>query len=461
MHIARILVADDEDGIRFLLRELLTKEGYQVEEAKDGEEAVGKMRQNEFDLAILDIKMPKLDGIEVLKQLKKSNPNMIVLMITAYGTQRIAINAIREGAYDYFTKPFDVDELRVVIRRGLEKRRLLDQIHKLQDALSKEYQFDQIIGGSAEMQEVYCLIRKVIANDVTVLIQGESGTGKELVAQAVHYHSYRKNNPFVKVNCVAIPETLLESEMFGHEKGAFTGALGQKIGKFEQAEGGTLFLDEIGDMPLALQAKLLRVLQEREIERVGGTKTVKVDIRIITSTNINLLKAVEEKTFREDLYFRINVLPIYLPPLRQRRDDISLLVDHFINYYNAKLQKNIQGLSKEVMDLFLRYTWPGNIREMENLIQRAMILSASDLISVDCLPSGLKSLSEFGDDQELMEDFSIPLAKKLQAIADRIEKRLILAALTKASYKRQESADLLGISRKSLHNKMLKYNLFE
>jgi DNA-binding NtrC family response regulator len=458
---ARILIADDEDGIRFLLRELLTKEGYQVEESKDGEEAVAKVRQNDFDLAILDIKMPKLDGIEVLKQVKKSNPNLIVLMITAHGTQRIAINAIREGAYDYFSKPFDVDELRIVIRRGLEKRRLLDQLHNLQDALSQEYQFDRIIGGSSEMQEVYCLIRKVITNDVTVLIQGESGTGKELVAQAIHYHSYRKNNPFVKINCVAIPETLLESEMFGHEKGSFTGALTQKIGKFEQAEGGTLFLDEIGDMPLSLQAKLLRVLQEREFERVGGTKTVKIDIRIIASTNKDLLKAVEEKTFREDLYFRINVLPIYLPPLRQRTDDIPLLIDHFINYYNAKLQKNIQGLSKEVMDMLMRYGWPGNIREMENMIQRAMILSPSNIISADSIPSGLKSLSEFGDDHDLMEDFSIPLTKKLQTIEDRIEKRLILAALAKASYKRQESADLLGISRKSLHNKMLKYNLFE
>jgi two-component system response regulator AtoC len=489
VHRSRILVADDDSGVRFFLTELLKKENYLVDEASDGDEALLKQRNELFDLVILDVKMPKRDGIETLREMRKINPSLIVVMITAYGSQKIALEAIREGAFDYFTKPFDADELLVVIRRALEKQRLLERLNRLQAELTRDLQFDRLLGGSEGMQEVFLLIRKLANTDVTVLICGESGTGKELVAQAIHYHSHRREKPFVKVPCVAIPETLLESELFGHEKGSFTGAYQQKIGKFELAEGGTLFLDEIGDMPASLQAKLLRVLQEREFERVGGTRTVKVNIRIIAATNKDLLAAVNQKTFREDLYFRINVVPIFLPPLRNRRSDIPLLADHFISYYNQKLAKAVTGISDEVKQIFMTYDWPGNVREMENVIQRALILAPSNVLAADSLPIGLRSLSAYqsekipadaafsavaphphGDISERSEgdvgldasrDFSRPLADQIEDITEQVEKRIISAALRRCNFKRQEAAKLLGISRKSLHNKMKRYRLFE
>jgi DNA-binding NtrC family response regulator len=488
----RILIADDEAGVRFFLRELLRKENYVVDDASDGEEALRKQRRQGFDIVVLDVKMPKMDGLEVLREMRKADPSLIAVMITAYGSQKIALEAIREGAYDYFTKPFDAEELAVVIRRALEKRRLQKTINDLQSELTRSLQIDlpleagRIIGGSEGMQDVFRLIHKITATDVTVLICGESGTGKELVAQAVHYNSPRRDKPFVKVSCVAIPETLLESELFGHERGAFTGAYQQKLGKFELAEGGTLFLDEIGDMSQNLQAKLLRVLQEREFERVGGTKTIKVDIRILVATNRDLLKAVQEKQFREDLYFRINVVPVFLPPLRERRPDIPLLVDHFISYYNEKLGKQIRRISDEVQAIFMGYLWPGNVREMENVIQRAMILSTSDIITKECLPINFQSLPRSNGGEDLTAQAGMTLGIQdevlggsadlssltggeagfrmtdhVQRVAEQMEKRLVREALRKCNFKRQEAAKLLGISRKSLHNKMRRYGLFE
>jgi len=457
----RILIADDEDVIRFVLHEALQKEGYEIEEAAHGEEAVLKVRNTSFDLVILDIKMPRMDGIEALKEIQKIDPGMPVVMITAYGNSKIAMQAVREGAYDYFNKPFDVNEIRIVIKRALERHRLQNQIERLETQLLQEYRFDRIIGTSLKIQEVFALINKVTTNDVTVLIGGESGTGKELVAQAIHYHSYRSKKPFVKVSCVAIPETLLESEMFGHERGAFTGAHQTKLGKFELAQAGTLFLDEIGDMPLSLQVKLLRVIQERELERIGGTKTIKMDIRLIASTNRNLAEAVKAQTFREDLYFRINVLPIYLPPLRERVDDIPLLVQHFIKYYNQKIGKNVKKVSDEVMKIFMDYPWPGNVRELENVIQRAIILSTGDAITPDILPPNLHVVPLIPELSHITEDFSLPMLERIQIITDKIEERMIRAALVKANYRRQETSDLLGISRKSLHNKMQKYGLLD
>ena len=457
----RILIADDEDVIRFVLHEALQKEGYEIEEAAHGEEAVLKVRNTSFDLVILDIKMPRMDGIEALKEIQKIDPGMPVVMITAYGNSKIAMQAVREGAYDYFNKPFDVNEIRIVIKRALERHRLQNQIERLETQLLQEYRFDRIIGTSPKIQEVFALINKVTTNDVTVLIGGESGTGKELVAQAIHYHSYRSKKPFVKVSCVAIPETLLESEMFGHERGAFTGAHQTKLGKFELAQAGTLFLDEIGDMPLSLQAKLLRVIQERELERIGGTKTIKMDIRLIASTNRNLAEAVKAQTFREDLYFRINVLPIYLPPLRERVDDIPLLVQHFIKYYNQKIGKNVKKVSDEVMKIFMDYPWPGNVRELENVIQRAIILSTGDAITPDILPPNLHVVPLIPELSHITEDFSLPMLERIQIITDKIEERMIRAALVKANLRRQETADLLGISRKSLHNKMQKHDLLD
>ncbi len=454
-----------------------------VEEAVDGEEAVEKIRRALFDLVILDMRMPRKDGLTALREIKRLQPNVIVLVITAFGTRQTAHQVISEGAYDYFTKPFEIQEIRIIVRRALEKVALLRQLDELRGRLERDAEFENLIGVCPAMREIFQLVDRVAQNDVTVMIWGESGTGKELIATAIHNRSARKAGELVKVNCIAIPENLLESELFGHERGAFTGAIQQKIGRIEQAHGGTLFLDEIGDMPLSLQGKLLRFLQEREFQRVGGTKTLKADVRVICATNKDLQRAVEEQAFREDLFFRINVLPIYLPPLRRRQEDIPLLIDHFIRLYNRRLGKQIQAVTSEALDLMLRYSWPGTVRELENTIQRAMILTNSDALTSECLSMSLRgqttptpattpppvkgadiatnsaeeSLASFLDE----DDFSTPLADKVQRIVDKSEKRLIQAALRQTGGHRQKTADLLGISRKSLHNKMVKFGLFE
>jgi len=458
----RIIIADDEPTIRLILKELLIKEGYEVEEAANGEEAILALRNAPFNLAILDYRMPKMDGMEALRQIKKIDPSVAVVMITAHGNTDVAMEAIREGAYDYFPKPFDNKEIVFVVKRVKERQELLKKIERLESQLRHEHKrFDKIVGASSKMQEVFALIRKVATNDVTVLICGESGTGKELVASAIHYQSYRRKKPFIKVSCVAIPETLLESEMFGHEKGSFTGAYQLKPGKFEMAQEGTLFLDEIGDMPLSLQPKLLRVIQERELERVGGTKTIKVDIRLIAATGKDLAECVKNQTFREDLYFRLNVIPIYLPPLRERRDDIPLILEHFIIYYNQKLGKQITSWDQDFMKAVMDYSWPGNVRELENIIQRAIILSSGDKLTVDLLPPNIHTEPAMPDLAAIADDFSVPMPERIQAISDKLEEQMIRHALKKANFRRQETADILGISRKSLHNKMEKYNLFD
>jgi len=386
MSMTDVLIADDEPNIRFLLAELMRREGFNPVECVNGAEAIDKAKSQRFELAIMDIRMPKVDGMTALRELREMNPDMLVLMITAHGTQSTALEAIEAGAYDYFTKPFDINEVRVVVRRAMEKIKLRQMIQDMREDSVSRYAFDSIVGQSKPMQQVFSLLTRVIDNDVTVLVTGESGTGKELIAAALHHNGSRAEKALIKVNTAAIPETLLESELFGHERGAFTGAVAQKIGKVEAANGGTLFLDEIGDMSLPLQAKLLRVLQEREIERVGSNKSIKVDIRVVCATNRNLAKMVEEGTFREDLYYRINVLPIYLPALRQRREDIPLLVDHFIAYYNPRLGKNINALSQGALQKFLDYSWPGNVRELENMIQRTMLLAQGNTITLEDLP---------------------------------------------------------------------------
>jgi DNA-binding NtrC family response regulator len=454
--------------MRYLVREVMAHEGYEVDTAKDGVEAVQMVREQEFDLLIMDVKMPRMDGIEALREIRRIRPSLIVVMVTAFGSNQIAVTAIKEGAYDFFNKPFEVEEMRVVVRRALEKRQFLRQISNLESRLKERLSFDRIIGQSAEMRSIYDIVEKVLSNDVTVLISGESGTGKELVAQAIHYHSPRKSNPFVSVNCAAIPEALLESELFGHERGAFTGAVGMKLGLFETANGGTVFLDEIGDMSLPLQSKLLRVLQEREVVRVGGTKPIKVDIRVVTATNRHLADCVEKKLFREDLYFRLNVLPIPLPPLRQRGGDIPLLARHFISVYNPRLNKAINGIEPDALQILESYRWPGNVRELENVIQRAMILATSTMITRNEIPSALLVAGGGGESGELgkraedflISDFSVPLQEKVEKLSDALERKIIIAALRKANHRRQDTADLLGISRKSLHNKMVKHDLF-
>ncbi|MCB2154747.1 sigma-54 dependent transcriptional regulator [bacterium] len=477
---AKILIVDDEENIRFVLSEVLSREGFEPHQAVNGLDAVEKCKAEPFDIVIMDLRMPKLDGMEAMKQIREHNPEVLVLIITAHGTQKTALEAIQNGAYDYFSKPFDLTEVRVVVRRAAEKVRLIRLIHEIREEAQSRYRFDRIVGQSGVMQEVYNLVSRVVDNDVSVLITGESGTGKELVAAAVHYNSPRRDGPFIKVNTVAIPETLLESEMFGHERGSFTGAIQQKIGKVEAADGGTLFLDEIGDMPLPLQAKLLRVLQEREIERVGSTKQIKVDIRVICATNKNLADLVAAGQFREDLYYRINVMPIYLPPIRERKEDIPLLIDHFIQYYNPRLGRTIQGLSQGALAKLLEYPWPGNVRELENMVQRIMLMARGSNITLEDLPPTIHSTPSAASDQRIdqipeasafhgldlsallcTDDFSTPLAERLTLISDHVEKFLIEAALEKTGGKRQETADLLGISRKSLHNKMVRYGLFD
>jgi DNA-binding NtrC family response regulator len=470
MTVPSILIADDESSLRVLLSEVMQREGYDVDTAVNGEEAVQKVRERDFDAVVMDVRMPKVDGIQALREMKRVNPALTVVMITALENREIALEAVKQGAYDFFNKPFELAEIRVVVRRAVERRQLVRQISTLESKLLDRLSFERIIGHSESMKEVYDLIGRVVTNDVTVLITGESGTGKELVAQAIHYHSPRRSRPFVSINCAAIPEALLESEMFGHERGAFTGAVAAKAGKIEAAEGGTVFMDEVGDMPLPLQSKLLRALQEREIVRVGANKPVKVDIRIIAATNQNLEAMVAARSFREDLYFRLNVLPIRIPPLRERRTDIPMLVAHFIGMYNPRLNRSMQGIEDDALSALERYHWPGNVRELENAIQRAMVMSPGAMVTLEGLPANIRSapgapLAPAGEaihgfDSAMLEDFTVPLQDKVERLAEQIEVRLITAALHKANFHRQATADLLGISRKSLHNKMARYGLF-
>ncbi len=455
--IIKILIADDEESMRFFLSEMIKKEGYLFETAVDGGDALSKIKGSSFDIAILDLKMPKLSGMELLSEIKKVSPETVVIIITAHGTRNIAMEAIEKGAYDYFTKPFDVNEMRIVIKRAVEKIGLQKEINGLKETLQEKYGLGNIIGDSPPMQKVYDLVRKIADTDITVLITGESGTGKELIAQILHYMSNRKDKPFVKVNCAAIPETLLEEELFGHEKGAFTGAHQQKPGKFEIANNGTMFLDEIGDMTLSTQTKILRVIQEREFERIGGVKPIKVDVRLIAATNRDLMQAISEGKFREELYYRLNVMPIHLPPLRERQSDIPLLAEHFIKKYNKRFNKNIKGIMPEANDILLKYNWPGNIRELENLIQRGVVL-AKDEIGAEIIPL-CPPLLKGGEGGLFEEAEELPMLKRAEKGREELEKEMILEALKMEKWRREETAKRLKISRKSLHNKMKKYGL--
>ena len=461
-----VLVADDEEGLRFMLGQLLGKEGYTVKEAEDGEQAVAMAEREDFDVIILDVKMPRMDGLEALGRIRRIRPNTPVLVVTAHGSAKTAHQAIAAGAYDYFIKPFDNIEMRIIVKRAIERRNLQKQVESLQQEVERLKGTKQLIGTSREMVEVFDLIHRVAPQDVTVLILGENGTGKELVAQAIVDNSPRRGMPFIKVNCAAIPETLLESEIFGHERGAFTGAILTKPGKFELADKGTIFLDEIGDLSASLQAKLLRVLQEREFERVGGTKPIKVDLRILTATNADLAQKVADGRFREDLYFRLNVIPITLPPLRKRHGDLPHLVSHFVALFSQQFGKEVSGVSPEVMELFLNYPWPGNVRELENVIQRACILTQGSQITVQSLPPEMREPSMVEVDRTLwspglLNDFSISLSSKIERLTSQAEKELISRALARCGNRRQAAADLLGISRKSLHNKMVRYGMLD
>ncbi|OGW28853.1 MAG: hypothetical protein A2X56_01105, partial [Nitrospirae bacterium GWC2_57_13] len=394
---ASVLIVDDEPDILIVMTANLRKEGYVVDTAGDGDEALRMTESRDYDTIILDQQMPRVTGMEFLRKLRAGRDgsegvSVPVIVVTAYGTIEMAVRAMKEGAYSFLTKPIDYDELSLQVKNAVERRRLSREVETLRNEVEEKYQFGNILGKNPRMQEIFRVITTVAETDATVLVQGESGTGKELIARAIHYNSNRKDHPFVVVSCSALPETLLESELFGHEKGSFTGAIRQRIGRFESAQGGTVFLDEIGEMPTAVQMKLLRVLQEREIERVGGNETLKVDVRIIAATNRDLQKAMADRIFREDLFYRLNVVPIKLPPLRERLDDVPLLAAHFLEKYGVKNNKAVQGLSAEALGSLGRYSFPGNVRELENIIERAVIMEKGKTIrKIDLAAPGMSA----------------------------------------------------------------------
>ena len=392
-----ILIVDDEPNIRRVLEAVFSKDHYRVFTAENGRKALDVISSEpSLDVLLCDLIMPDMNGVEVLRAAKEANPALSVVMITAHGTIKTAVEAMKYGAFDYVTKPFDMDEIKLVVKNALERSQLLVENASLKQELKSRFRFDEIVGSSGKMQEVYRIIERVANSNATVLIRGESGTGKELVAKAIHYNSLRSEKPFIAVSCAALPETLLESELFGYEKGAFTGAAGQKRGRFELAHQGTLFLDEIAELSPAMQVKLLRVLQERQFERVGGTKTVSVDVRLVAATNRDLEDAVAKSEFRPDLYYRLQVIQVFIPALRERKEDVPVLVEHFIQKYNTANGRDIKFVSPEAMELLMKYPWPGNIRELENVIERGIVLadSTAELITPDLLPIAVQTAAE-------------------------------------------------------------------
>lgn len=451
-----ILVVDDDPEIRETMTTLLTMNGYTVTTVANGPSAIEQVKRDKFHMVITDLMLPQMNGIDVVKNIREIDSAMQCIVITGYATVTTAVEAMKAGAFDYLMKPFNSSEVLMLIRRALEFQSLQVENQQLKKNLEGRYRFDNLIGGSDGIKKVCALIEKVSETDSTILILGESGTGKELVARTIHYNSPRKSKPLIPINCGAIPENLLESELFGHEKGAFTGASSTRIGRFELADGGTVFLDEIGEMSPTLQVKLLRVLQQREFERVGGTKTIKVDVRIIAATNINLEKAVAEGRFREDLYYRLNVIPIAIPPLRERLEDIPLLAEHFLNHFNRSKKKQMKGFSPEAMDFLLSYRWPGNIRELENLIERLIILKGEGIIDSEDLPE--KIMTVRGSDS--IACISIPDSGiNLKDMVEEFENNLIVQALQKAQGVKNRAAQLLSLNRTTLVEKLKKKKL--
>ena len=450
---AKILVVDDEPSQRKMLKANLSLDGYEVLEAEDGSNAIARVSDEFFDLILMDNRMTHVDGIEALKQIKQISPGIPVIIITAYASVETAVQALQSGAHDYLTKPLDIDELRIKVQQTLEFWRLKEENILQKRRIENLFDESSIIGRSQKMKEVLERVAQVAPSEATVLILGESGTGKELIANALHQGSARTDRRFIKVNCAALPETLLESELFGHEKGAFTGAIARRPGRFELADGGTIFLDEIGEMTLATQSKLLRVVQEREFEPVGSTKTVKVDIRIITATNRNLEEEVKTGRFREDLFYRLNVVPIPLPPLRERKEDIPLLVEHFLKVYNEKNGRNLQGFHPRALDALMRYAWPGNIRELENVVERSVILSRDDYVPFSELPLPIREATGDSDVKEIREGLRPGMTIR------EMEKELIVKTLEDNDGNRTRTARVLGITRRTLQHKLKEFGI--
>jgi len=458
-----ILVVDDEPNYLVVISEILREEGFEVFTAGSGFEGMRIVRENDLDMVITDMRMPGMDGLELLKAIKEHDRDLPVIMVTAFGEVEKAVGAMRAGAYNYLTKPFNNDELVLNIRKAVEHYSLLRENRRLREEVRDRLGFENIVGKNARMRQIFELIQKVAPTRASVLITGESGTGKELVARAIHYKSNREKEPFITVNCAALPETLLESELFGHEKGAFTGAASLRKGRFELADTGTLFLDEIGDIPLALQAKLLRVLQERVFERVGGSKSIQVDVRVITATNRDLKDEVENGRFRDDLYYRLNVVQIHLPPLRERRDDIPLLATHFIAKYAVVLNKPRLDISQEALRFLTSLPWEGNVRELENTIERAAILCANDRIEpTDVQPdSAAMPLPSAGLAADMDIDQLIPSDVTLPNVLSGIEERMVRRALEEADFVQTRAAESLGITKSLLQYKMKKYGVLK
>lgn len=447
---ADILLVDDDKNVRITLSAFLKKMDNNVEIATDGEDAEEKIKAFPFDLVITDLKMAKKSGLDVVRFAKESNPLTEVIVLTGFGTVESGVKAMKLGAYDYITKPPDLEEFKMLVYKALERKKLLKEVEQLQHELKDKYKFDNIIGSSKEMMDVLSLVSKVSPTDSTVLITGESGTGKELIARAVHLNSKRKNRAFITINCGAIPENLQESELFGHVRGAFTGAIKEKRGLFQEANGGTLFLDEIGETAPATQVKLLRFLQDGEIRAVGDTEPVHVDVRLLAATNRNLEEAIEDGDFREDLYYRLNVIPINIPPLRERRDDIPLLVNHFLETAKEKTSKKIESISPQAMKILTGWRWQGNVRELENVIERAVILSNQNIILPHDLPMSMQSL----------DTSDIPAESGWEELSlEEMEKRQILRTLEKYEWNQKKTSDVLGISTTTLWRKLKSYGI--
>jgi two-component system response regulator HydG len=450
----RVLVVDDDDAHRTMLRTLLGGWGYATVDADDGEAAIAAVRAQPFDLVLMDIRMMRISGIEALQQIKVINPAIPIVLMTAYASVEMAVDALKKGAYDYLIKPLDFDKLRLTMQRALEHIRLKAENRQLKAQLESGLRSTDIIGSSPAMIRLMETVAQVAVSEATVMVTGESGTGKELVAAAIHFNSPRKAGPFIKVNCAAITDTLLESELFGHEKGAFTGADRRKEGCFVQADGGSLFLDEVGEMPIAMQVKLLRVLQERELTRVGGEQLIPVDVRLIVATNQHLAQMVSDGTFREDLFYRLNVVELRIPPLRERREDIPLLAAHFLSWFAEKNQKPVARFSPRAMDLLIHHRWPGNVRELMNTIERAVVLCRSSCLTEDAFaPLAQRPLKVDAPFSDSVFPADVPL--------ERVEREVIVNTLASANGNKSEAARRLGITRKTLREKLKKYELLD
>ncbi len=455
----KILIADDEQAIRIGLSELLKEEGYSVDCAEDGQETLNKLNQDQYALLLADLKMPKYDGLKILRKIRKAGMDTEVIIITGKGTISTAVRAMKAGAYDYLTKPVESERLKSIIPKVMEHYHLRVSHKNLQQQIRQLTHYEDLVGQSEQMQQIYKTIEAVADSTANIIVTGESGTGKELVARAIHRKSGRQDQPFVAVNCSAFPEQILENELFGHEKGAFTGALTEKPGCFELAHRGTLFLDEVGDMALETQARILRALEERSFRRLGGKKEIQVDVRIIAATNRDLQKAMEEKQFREDLYYRLCVVEVDIPPLRERLDDVPLLIEEFLDYFNQKNNKQIKGLTPKCRDLLLNYPWPGNVRELKNTIERAVILTNASKIDVGVIPDRivraekLQSKIAAGDIGQQGPSVTIPIGTKMEDA----ERKIILETLQYTNNNKTETAKVLGVSLKTIHNKLGKY----